>query len=467
MTQRALIALALVLAAAASSAEPLSRAQAVARALEKNPAVLRSLADRDGLRGRAQQARADALPEVNVYGNFLRYQDPGFLNSPNIDQFPPELLQAFRPLASNLWDGYGTVRQTLWSFSLGKAIRAAGYAEHLGTENVRTAHQDVALRAVFAYNAYLLALDQLKVAEKVVQQKEKQLEMSRNRRGAGVATDLEVLRFEVDLANARTTLLRLSGAADLARGDLNAVMVKPTDAPVEPTDALEFREESADQQQVVREATASRSEIQAITWNEKIYDEAIGIYKADMQPRLDLNGAYGWSVRDTGHFFESNYKKWSLAVTLKIPVFDGWRTAGKVAQARADRARVEQDRVALETAIDLEAKQAVDRLRVAASVFRAADLNVTQAQRALGMIEANYRLGAATTLDVIDAQAAFAQAEFSRVEALHAHANARAGLRYVMGQSPLEDAPPAPPSSIPLAIAPAGGEAIAASAGRD
>ena len=119
----------------------------------------------------------------------------------------------------------------------------------------------------------------------------------------------------------------------------------------------------------MREAIASRPEVKAVSWNEKIYDEAIGIYKADMQPRLDFNGAYGWSVRDTANFFEPNYKKWSLAVTLKVPVFDGWRTAGKVAQARADRARVGQDRVALETLIDLEAKQAVDRLRVAASVY--------------------------------------------------------------------------------------------------
>jgi hypothetical protein len=143
------LAAVLVLAAALPvSAEPLSRAETVARALARNPTVLRSLADRDGLRGRAKQARADALPEVSVYGTFLRYQDPGFLNSPNIDQFPPELLQAFRPLASNLWDGYASAHQTLWSFSLGKAIRAAGYAEHLGEENVRTAHQDVARRAI-------------------------------------------------------------------------------------------------------------------------------------------------------------------------------------------------------------------------------------------------------------------------------------------------------------------------------
>jgi outer membrane protein len=439
MKRRPPIVLFLVLAAACAAAEPLSRAEAVARALERNPSVKRSLADREGLRGRAKQARADALPEVSVYGTFLRYQDPSFLNSPNIDQLPPDLLGAFRPLPSNLWDGNVSMRQTLWSFSLGKAIRAARYAEHLGDENVHAARQDVALQAIFAYNAHLLALGQVKVAETIVDQKEKQLEMARTRRRNGVATDLEVLRFEVDLANARTALLRLQGAAELARGDLNAVMVEPTDKAIEPTDVLEFVETPADQQQVVREAVMARPEIQAVGWSERISDEAIGIYKADMQPRLDFNGAFGWSTRLPENFFDPNYEKWSLSVTLKIPVFDGFRTAGRVAQARAERARIEQDRVALQTLIDLEAKQAVDRLRVASSVYHAAELNVAQAKKALDMTQANYRLGAATTLDVLDAQAAFTQAEFSRLQALHEHANARAGLRYVMGQDPLED----------------------------
>ncbi len=315
-----------LLASVPAAAEPLSRAEAVARARERNPSVLRSLADREGLRGRAREARADALPELNVYGSFLRSQDPGFFNSPTIDEFPPDVLQAFRPIPSNLWGGSVALEQTLWSFSLGKAIRAAGHAEKLGDENVRSARQDIALRAVYAYNAYLLALGQVAVAEKVVQQKLKHLEMAKNRLASGVATELEVLRFEVALANARTTLLRLSGASDLARGELNAVMLNPTDTPIEPTDSLEFVDEAADQRDVVREASASRPEVKAVSWNEKIYDEAIGIYKADMQPRLDLDADFGWSTRDTSNFFESNYKSWKLGVTLKIPVFDGWRT---------------------------------------------------------------------------------------------------------------------------------------------
>jgi HAE1 family hydrophobic/amphiphilic exporter-1 len=472
MNRRPLLALALaVLAAPVASAEPLSRREAVARALERNPDILRSVADNDKLNGRAREARADALPEIAAYGSFRRYVDPGFLNSPNIDQFPPELIQAFRPLPTNLWTGDVTVRQTLWSFSLGKAIRAAGYATHLGKENLARVRQDVALRAIVAYNAYLVALERVKVGETVVSQKEHQLGMARNRRGAGVATDLEVLRFEVDLANARTDLLRLAGAAELARGDLNAVMVRPTDAPIEPTDALLFVDVAAEQPKVVSEALASRSELKAATWNEKIYDEAIGIYRADMQPRLDFNGSYGWNTRLPENFFDTSFKAWSLGVTLKVPLFDGWRTAGRVAQARADRARVGQDRVALQTLIDLEAKQAVDRLSVARSVLLAADMNVKQARRALEMTEANYRLGAATTLDVLNAQAASAQAEINRVEALYAHANARAGLRYVTGQDPLEDTPPPPAAPAPQALAPApagdGTSATTDSAGRD
>jgi len=108
---------------------------------------------------------------------------------------------------------------------------------------------------------------------------------------------------------------------------------------------------------------------------------------------------------------------------------------------------------------------------VAASVFHAAELNVAQARRAQEMTDANYRLGAATPLDVLDAQAALTQAEFVRVEALHAHANARAGLRYVIGQDPLADGPlelpPPPATTTDLSPAATPGDTGTSLAGRD
>src|SRR5512145_1385095 len=329
MTKRLFVLAALPLVAFSHQAlsEPLSRADAVARALEANPMVRRSLADYQGLLGKATEAKADALPEVTVHSSFLRFRDPSILNSSNFDSFPPEFAEFLVPQTQNLWDANVAVRQTLYSFALKRAIRAAGYAKQLGSEDLRRARQDAALTAIYAYNGYLVALERAAVARKVVGQKEKQFDIAKGRRAAGAATDLEVLRFEVDLQNARTELLRLTGAADLARGNLNAVLMRPIDTAVEPTDSLEYRPMDATLEETIRGAEQSRPELRAAEWNEKIYDQFIGIARADALPRLDFNGAYGWNARDSSNLADSDYRKWSVSVELKVPVFDGRPTA--------------------------------------------------------------------------------------------------------------------------------------------
>jgi outer membrane protein TolC len=419
-------------------AEPLSRAEAVARALEANPEVRRSLEDVNILKGQADEALADALPEVKLLGSGVRYRDPSLLNSSSFDAFPPELRESLTPIPANVFDGYAELRQTLFNFKLKKAVRAARMARDVGEEEVDRTRQAVALLAVRAYNEYLLSLEKVTVGEKAVRQKEKHLEMAQNRRAAGVATELDVLRSAVDLENTRAILLRLKGETDQARGRLNAVMVRPIGTPIEPTDALRHVPLDITPEEAERRAWSERPEAKAIALNERIYTELIGVAQADARPRLDFYGAYGWSVREPGNFFEGDFTRWTAGLTLTIPVFDGFRTRGKVAQARAVRNKVSQDRVALENRIRLEAKEGVDRLQVASSVLEATELNVSQAQRALEMTQANYQHGAATTLDVIDAQAALTLAESNRIQALFDHAMARALMRYVMAQDPLE-----------------------------
>lgn len=425
---------------------PLSRAEAVARALAINPEIQKSLEDRRRLDGLITEARADALPDVTLHGSWNRYRDPALLNSSSFDSFPPELRDSLKPVPANLYEGIGTLRQTLFSFKLGHAIQAARLGRNWGEEEIRRVRQLVALDAIRAYDGYLLAVEKVRVAEKAVRQKQKHLEMARNRRQAGVATDLDVLRSDVDLQNARTSLLRLGGERELARGRLNAVMLRPIDTPIEATDSLEFQAMDVSVEEAVREAWTHRPEAKAIELVRRIQDELVGVAKGEGRPSLEFAGAYGWSVREPGNFFEGDFSKWSAGVVLSVPVFDGFRTAGKVAQAQAERDKVAQDKLALENRIRLEARDAVDVLNVAKSVLEAADLNVSQAQKALDMTEANYKYGAATLLDVLDAQAALVEAESNRIQALHAHAIARAALRYVMAQDPLGPEGPAAPA---------------------
>lgn len=421
-----------------AGAEALSRADAVARALAANPEVRKSVEDLARLDGIITEARADALPDLTVLGTATRFRDPALLNSSSFDSFPPEFKDALKPIPANIYEGSAQLRQTLFSFKLGHAIKAARFGRSFGAEEMQRARQAVALAAVQAYNDFLLSLEKVRIAQRSVRLKEVQLEQARNRRAQGVATDLEVLRFEVSVENDRALLMGFEGQADLARGRLNAVMVRPIDEAVAPTDTLDRIPVEVTIEEAVREAWSNRPEAKAIALTEKIREELIGVAKADGRPSLDLNAAYGWSVRKPANFLESDFSKWSASVSLRIPLFDGLRTAGKVAQAKAERGKVAQDRVALENQIRLEAKDAVDRLRVASKVLAAADLNVTQAQKAVDMTQANYALGAASTLDVLDAQAALTLAESNRIQALYTHANARAFLRYVMARDPLD-----------------------------
>ena len=421
-----------------ASAQPLSRADAVAQALAANPAVKLSFEQVAYLEGRIVEARADALPDITWNTLAMRSRDPGLLNSPNFDAFPLEFRDALRPLPGNAFSTQADIRQTLFSFKLGKAVEAARVARNGSVQEVQRARQRTALDAIRAYNELLFAIEQLRVIRTNAQSKQTHVDYARNRRTAGVATELEVLRAEVDLENARAEAMRAENEVSGARALLNTVMLRPTAAPVVPTDTLAVVPFSAEFDPAVKEALATRSELQLLRTEERVRILLVDVAAADAKPSIEFTGAYGFAVRRPKNLFDQDFSRWSAGINFKVPLFDGRRTAGRVAQARSERNTVTQQIAALENQVRLEVQSAFDELALANRTIQASELNVTQARRASEMTEANYKLGAATQLDVVDAQQSLRQAENIRNQALYTHANARAMLRFVMGRDPLE-----------------------------
>ncbi len=423
--------------AAAASAQALTRAEAVAQALAANPQVQLSLEQVALLEGRITEAKADALPEITWNSVAMRSRDPGLLNSPNFDAFPPEFREALSPLPANAFSTSADFRQTLFSFKLGKALEAARIARSAGEHDVQRARQMTALDAIRSYNQLLFAIEQLRVIQTNVQSKQSHLDYARNRRAAGAATELEVLRAEVDLENQRAEALRAENEVSAARATLNTVMLRPTSTPINPTDTLAVVAFDAEFDAAVKEALAARAELRLLRLQERFQDTLVDVAAADAKPRIDFSGSYGFAVRRPRNLFQPDFSSWAGRVNIIVPLFDGWRTAGRVAQARAQRNTVTQQIAALENQVRLDVQSAFDALALSNRTIQAAELNVSQARRAAEMTEANYRLGAATQLDVIDAHQALRQAENIRNQALYTHANARASLKYVMGRDPL------------------------------
>ncbi|MBM4036677.1 MAG: TolC family protein, partial [Planctomycetes bacterium] len=99
--------------------------------------------------------------------------------------------------------------------------------------------------------------------------------------------------------------------------------------------------------------------------------------------------------------------------------------------ARLEREKTEQQ-------IRLSLEQGLDELAAARQTVAAARANLGQADRVLAMMQDNYQHGAATTLDVVDAQTALTVARVNLLRGLHDHAVARANLRWAAGRTPWE-----------------------------
>ncbi len=184
---------------------------------------------------------------------------------------------------------------------------------------------------------------------------------------------------------------------------------------------------------------SARPDLQLLRTQERVQALLVDVTAGDAKPSVEFNGSYGYAVRRPQNLFTQNFRALVGAPSTSRCRCStaGARPAAWRRQAR-ERNTVTQQIAALENQIRLEVQSAFDALALANRTIQASELNVTQARRASEMTEANYKLGAATQLDVVDAQQSLRQAENIRNLSLYTHANARAALRFVMGRDPLD-----------------------------
>jgi outer membrane protein TolC len=154
--------------------------------------------------------------------------------------------------------------------------------------------------------------------------------------------------------------------------------------------------------------------------------------------RADFAAEYGIMSRLPSNLGSSKFSRWSLGANFTLPVFDGFRRSGMVWQATANEraARLERERVEQEVRLSLQ--QAVDEIRATRETILAAQATVGQAERVLEMTQNNYKYGAATTLDIVDAQAALLVARTNLLRGRHDYSVARANGLWAAGRKPWE-----------------------------
>ena len=319
----------------------------------------------------------------------------------------------------------------------GAALEAARNFREAARFNLQEQQAEIELSVRTAYFRALYAQELERISDAAVAQAQRFLEQERLRERSGAASELEVLRADVSLANLRPQAVAAQNAADIATLDLKRLINVPATQPLKLTTPLDVPENFA----AVADSLAdlsTRASIQAAERQVRMRELGVKIARGAFWPDVSVSMNYGRLAYPTDPFSFTGVvwrTDWNAALGMRIPIFDGLRRNAQLDQAQVNLNNSRLQLAQLREGVQIQYQQAVGERRRAQETITARQTTVTQAQRVYDLTVLRYDRGLATQLEVSDARLALLQARTNLAQALSDFYVAEATVTRALGGS--------------------------------
>ena len=456
-------------AAQMPSGEAITLPEAVSLALRRSRDVREARFGLELAREQVSEAWGGILPTISLNADYTRNISPAksflpaFLFNPEAD--PNDLIQV-QFGADNSWNTSLSVEQPLFDARVFVGLGAAGRLASIQEESVRGRTQNVVTRVRLAYYDLLLAQEQERLTLNSVMRVRQSLKETQAMNRAGLASDYDMLRIEVELANLEPNLRRAENAAtqfrrvlavELAVEDQESLQVAGSLASMDLDDPaanspanqsiLAFASSGPlgdDAGERVAAAWEQRSDLRQLELTERLRHAEMRLEQMQYLPTISFFGNYVIQSQQNGapDFFGDPMSRASaqaVGITVSVPVFEGFRKDARVDQRRAAWRQAEtQTRLARDQAAS-QVKSLVELTEEARARASGQRLAVGQAQRGFEIASAQYREGLSDQLQLTDAEVALRQSEFNYAQAVYDYLVAWAQLDEATGAVPMVD----------------------------
>lgn len=338
-------------------------------------------------------------------------------------------------------DNYDTrfsVRQPLYdggaTSNLVQGLRQSIKAQEY---DVKKTTLDIILTIRSAFYETVKRRDLLAVAKSSLISADKHFEQAKALYQEGLSPRSDVIKAEVQVTNAQLDVIKAENAAILAKANLATAMGLPVMTIFE----LEIKGPALQMPllpaigDTIKHAYEGRPEIRSI--RAKIESAKTNIRQAEsgLYPGLSLDASYGWQ-KDT---FMPDDRKWSVGLTISIPVFEQLTTRSKINQAVANLNGIKSSELQTLRNVELDVQQAWVALKEALERLNVTRKALELAVEDIRVSEGRYKEGLGNILEVIDAQTALTQARVNDVVAIYDIANAKAKLDRATGEGMQEE----------------------------
>jgi outer membrane protein TolC len=411
--------------ASAQQAAPqrLTLRDAIAMALKQNLSVRVASAQVGEMEGTRERRLASLLPRVN--GSALANRENLNIGAMGIS-FPgvPTVVGPF-----NRYDFRVSASQALidrQAYHNWKASEKQAEASKLDYQDAR----DLVIRqAAGLYLDAQAAGAEVEAAESRVPTSQVLEKLARDQHDQGLATGLDVVRAQVQLARDRHNLLVARDAYQTSLLVLARFLGLSPGAPLELAEPLKFRHvETPSPDQRLQTALEARSDYRSLLLQRESLIEQQKAARARYLPTLSINGDYG----AIGRTFGSLAGTGQIQGTLTFTFFDRDRSGQKKeTESRLKRLNEQIDDLGRE--IDQEQRKAVLDLESTENQVAVTEAALHLAERELALAQDRFRHGVTDNIEVITAQDTLASAQNDHIVALARHADAVMALVRSLG----------------------------------
>ncbi len=415
---------------AQESQAPLTLEESIKIAMERSLTVHSAVVGVEGSEFRRKEAITNFLPQWTGQYSYTKWSYPYIIGN-----LGGNLTGLIQTVNSNVYNFNTTVNQPLFTGGFNLATyRSAKLGVDLSKESLETAKQDLVLQVRVGYFTILRAEKFLAVAEQQVKNFEAQLQVTQAFFDVGIVPKNDVLLAEVNLANARQSLVKAANDLATAKASFNILLRREVNTPFEVVDILLHKAFPLSFEQSLEEALRLRPEVKTAQLNIDQAKENVKIARSGFFPTISLTGNYSrssdWWTTDSG--IQSD--RWMVQALATFTLWNWGNTAFKVGENKVKVTQAEDTKNQTIDSITLEVKNDYLNMQVAEKNINTAEKSIEQAEENLRMNEERYKYQVATQTDVVNAVTLLAQARTNYYGALSDFNVAKAQLERAMGR---------------------------------
>ena len=399
--------------------------EAMVRAFATNPAIKIADFEKDAARASLNAARANRWITVKGSASAIR----GGMTEEWYNGLTPNPVDRI----GNTYSNSVTATMPLYTGGAlsGQIMSAkAGYKSAL--VGVQKSYNDMRATVTNGYFAVLQADDMQVLSKESVVRLEEHLKNVKAQYDVGVVAKVDVLRSEVELANAQQNLIKAENAYDLAEANFNKIIGLPLETNLFLEDTLSYVPYDKDLNYCLEYASKNRPELEQAKQGVQAARGHVRAARSGYQPQISAFATQNWDTKD-GHWAADEESTWSAGVNVSLTIFDTGVTRSKAHAAEAKYFSAEETYRDTIDAVMLDVRSQYLNLREAEKRISTTEVAVSQAEEDYRIAQLRYQAGVGTNTDVLDAQVALTNAQTNYLQSVYDYNISKTNLENAIG----------------------------------